>query len=862
MGYKTKSYRKFIAAGLATAVVAAAAPGAIPVSAATSDFTDVDTNAWYYHNVDYLVNKGVLGGYSDNTLRPMATLTRAEAAAMIVNSLNIDVPKNPTLNFKDTKNGVWYTAPVAALVERDILKGFTDGSFKPNATVTRAEFAKMIVKAYELDKKDYEGEAFPDLVPNAWYEEDINTLAAYGIVGGKPNGNFDPNATVLRSESAAFIHRVEVPTERIGYEVELSVDAVKATTNEAGVTTVAASVLGAEKNAEATVELFAKGDTKKAIATATAGVKENAIAANFKELAVGEYVARVTVGKGEAAVSAEGEFTVEALKINEIKGLTTVVDTSTDKQLLAFSVNGETLSLDYLKGMGYTVEFLTSKDVLVDTKTGEVNESKLTAGESFDYQVKVTGKDFELTSKVATVAVESFATSVVSIESSDLLFNGDVKNTSGVISTLDKNISLANIEVEYKDGKTAKLAADHKEGDKNVFTYTSSNPKVALIDGKGNITPISDGKVTFTVKAGAVTSTINATVTSDVRKATKAAVSKDAIGLVTGGADNIALTVTDQFGDAVKSFAKAIDAVVNEDKDSILTATYNGTDKEGKTVVNVKANAEKEGTGKLEIKNEQGDVLTSLNVKVDADKEVATRSLELADPSKDLELDLNKFETADNKVELVLNEYNKSGLKIGGHDFSADKYTISSSDEKVLTVSGTDAKDGKITVTAKEEGSAKVQIKEGSIVRYEATIKVVDTTPTLAGASFANDVKITSTSALNVDDIIDSLTFTGEKGDAKVTYATGENNELIIRLTEGNVKEDVATVTAFSVDVKNAGFYEDKGKFFLGQIVKVNDNSVTNGGFASKTEGTVVLRLNRTGENNAAITTAVSVDVK
>lgn len=871
MNKHSKAYRKYMATGIATAMVATlAAPVVSPVtvSADASQFSDVDENAWYYDNVNYLVDKGVLGGYTDGTLRPLGTLTRAEAAKMIADSLEIGTNPNATLDFTDTKNGVWYTAPIAALVERGILNGFPDGSFRPNATVTRAEFAVMVKAAYMLEAEEGTGNntTFPDVVAGSWYEGAVETLVNLGIVGGRTNGTFDPGATVLRAESAAFLHRTEVPSERIGYEEEdeeLSLGDVQVTTSNTGVTSVSVDVAGATAGLGATIEIFANGDTEAAYSESVP-VEAGVAAADFNQLPLGNYVARVTVGEDEEALTAEAEFIVEALEIEEIAGTTTTVDAEAEEQFLTFSVNGEALPMAYLEDMGYEFEFLASNNnVLADARTGELNAASLQAGNSFDYQVRVTGEnDFELTSEVTTVSVESFSTSIVSIDGADILFNDDVNSESGVISTSDNNISLADIAVEYRDGETTRLAADHVEGGERVFEFSSSDQTVALIDEDGVITPISDGDVTFTITAGGVDYEVEATVTSEEREATEAEVSKNEIGLVIDGTDNFALTVRDQFGDAVKGFAETIEAVENSDGETILTAAYDpaaGTDREGKVVVEVSADSANEGTGTLEIVNEADDVLASLDVTVDADLEVASRSIELVNPSRDLEVDVNPFNAVANTLELVLNEYNESGLKIGGHNFSGEgRYTIESSNEDVLEVVGTpaaDSTDGRFTVEAVAEGTATVQVKEGSIVRYETEVTVADTTPALAGASFVDGLEITSTEALAVEDIIDSLTFSGERGEAAVAYSV-DGNDLVISLSEGNVTEEVATISAFSVNVSDAGFYTDEdGDVFLG-------NAELESGFAAGMEGSIVLRLNRSGANNALITTVVNVDVQ
>lgn len=216
MAYQPKSYRKFLATSVAAAMVATvAAPLAAPSSADAAGFNDVAAGVWFEKNVNYLVDKGVTEGYADGTFRPNAGVTRAEAATFLVRALGLEVVESPTLSFSDTNDSAWYAGYVAALVDAGIVEGNPDGTFAPNATITRAALAKMVVEAYELTQDASVAVSFNDTVKGAWYEGYVNTLASLGIVQGTSATTFAPNATVTRAQAAAFLHRTEVPAERV-----------------------------------------------------------------------------------------------------------------------------------------------------------------------------------------------------------------------------------------------------------------------------------------------------------------------------------------------------------------------------------------------------------------------------------------------------------------------------------------------------------------------------------------------------------------------------------------------------------------------------------------------------------------------
>lgn len=224
MAYQPKSYRKFLATTVATAMVATAV-GPVASVAAEAKFSDVSATAWYAKHVDYLVGKGVLDGFNDGTFRPGVDVTRAQAAKMIVESLGLELPTSVSLSFPDTKNDVWYSPYVAVLVEKGILQGKPNGNFDPNGKITRAELAKIVVQAYDLKQDESAILNFTDVVKGSWYEGYVNTLFSLGVVGGKAAGKFVPGDNVTRAEASAFLHRTEV--ESIRLEVAKSVLAVR-----------------------------------------------------------------------------------------------------------------------------------------------------------------------------------------------------------------------------------------------------------------------------------------------------------------------------------------------------------------------------------------------------------------------------------------------------------------------------------------------------------------------------------------------------------------------------------------------------------------------------------------------------------
>jgi hypothetical protein len=110
----------------------------------------------------------------------------------------------PGVTFSDITNHANKTA-IEALASRAIVNGYEGGTFAPNATMTRAEFATIVVKGLGLNPKSVT--AFSDVAANAWFAPYIGTAYSMGIVKGVSDTQFDPNATITRQEAALMVAR-------------------------------------------------------------------------------------------------------------------------------------------------------------------------------------------------------------------------------------------------------------------------------------------------------------------------------------------------------------------------------------------------------------------------------------------------------------------------------------------------------------------------------------------------------------------------------------------------------------------------------------------------------------------------------
>ena len=147
-------------------------------------------------------------GYSDGSFRPDGALSRAEAAQMLYNLMRVHTPKAMTQQrFTDVCSDAWYAPAVDALTELGVVFGVDETHFAPLRSITRAEFAAMAARFAKIATE--EKSEFPDVDAGAWYAGYVAAGAAHGWLGGYPDGTFRPNNTITRAEVAAILNRMQ-----------------------------------------------------------------------------------------------------------------------------------------------------------------------------------------------------------------------------------------------------------------------------------------------------------------------------------------------------------------------------------------------------------------------------------------------------------------------------------------------------------------------------------------------------------------------------------------------------------------------------------------------------------------------------
>ncbi len=143
-----------------------------------------------------------LGGYPGALFGPEKYMTRAEVAQMLYNLLS-KKPENTSLKFSDVPDGQWYSGAVNALASLDVIQGYSDRTFLPNKTITRAEFVTVICRCFSLEKGG--SIPFEDSVSH-WALESISAAYNAGWIDGVTKTQFMPNRGIKRCEAVKVMN--------------------------------------------------------------------------------------------------------------------------------------------------------------------------------------------------------------------------------------------------------------------------------------------------------------------------------------------------------------------------------------------------------------------------------------------------------------------------------------------------------------------------------------------------------------------------------------------------------------------------------------------------------------------------------
>jgi len=169
-------------------------------------FKDVPPNHAFFKFVEKLRTKGIVQGYGGNLYLPYKAITRVEALKIILSSGKVDIVENTTFHqYKDLDDDNWYFDYIQSGTKNGIVKGYTDGYFRPNANVSRIEFLKMVMEVSNINIQNNLSNPFPDLKDSFWGTAYVKTAYDRELIQGNADGKFYPDREISRAEAAKIV---------------------------------------------------------------------------------------------------------------------------------------------------------------------------------------------------------------------------------------------------------------------------------------------------------------------------------------------------------------------------------------------------------------------------------------------------------------------------------------------------------------------------------------------------------------------------------------------------------------------------------------------------------------------------------
>lgn len=170
----------------------------------SSVYIDVSGRHWAVNEILDLYNRNLVKGYPEGTFKPDNTITRAETATIIARALNLQPVTGAS--FSDVKSSHYAYQDINAVAGKGIVIGREQGKFIPEGKLTRAEMATILARAYQLSGSGQV--TFSDVKASNWAYNDIQTLVGSNLIQGYPDNTFKPERQITRAEFVALLSRV------------------------------------------------------------------------------------------------------------------------------------------------------------------------------------------------------------------------------------------------------------------------------------------------------------------------------------------------------------------------------------------------------------------------------------------------------------------------------------------------------------------------------------------------------------------------------------------------------------------------------------------------------------------------------
>ncbi|WP_221567011.1 S-layer homology domain-containing protein [Alkalihalobacillus sp. TS-13] len=169
------------------------------------EYHDVPNDYWAYDSITYLSKKDIITGYDQSLFKPTNSITRAEVATMLAKAFDLTI-KDGKSKALDVPENHWAKGAINASLDAGYFQGYPDNTFRPNEEITRSEIASLFSDAFNLAKVGSATD-FKDVPESHWAYNPIQNVSTNGIAAGYTDNTYRPKNNATRSEFSVFLHR-------------------------------------------------------------------------------------------------------------------------------------------------------------------------------------------------------------------------------------------------------------------------------------------------------------------------------------------------------------------------------------------------------------------------------------------------------------------------------------------------------------------------------------------------------------------------------------------------------------------------------------------------------------------------------
>jgi uncharacterized repeat protein (TIGR02543 family) len=510
--------KKFLSVALAAGIMFSSLTG----TAFAANYSDT-TGHWASAAIDQWSNVGVVQGIGDNKFNPGGNMTRAEAAQVLVNLLQLPDATKIVSGYTDMVPGAWYENAISRCVEEGILNGISETQMNPNGAVTREQFFVMFARALSISSESTINKTFADANQISSYASGaINALVNHGYVNGLTTSQLGPKNNIDRASVASLLAQTcvgyvtsdgTVTAEKAGIVIDLTANVT--VTGSADVTVVAAkegakvdfssytgtaTVIALENNAAVT---NAPGGTTVLAAAGTTGVTANGLdvaAGSSSSIASAFIPTQPTVTTGGSS----GGSNTTRYTLSFVTNDGTAIDNASIASGTTVNLATYTTTRDgYTFGGWYTNEDLTGRvDSITVTQNTTLYARWVSDTETYTITAESTVSKDEGSDTVynnVTIA-DSVGDGEVTLEG--LTIKGDLTIAGGGSNSIHlKNCDIqGNIIMKKSGGEAPRLVLDQTPVKNNLVAETpaiieaidSETSEIANVIAKDNITVKGD----------------------------------------------------------------------------------------------------------------------------------------------------------------------------------------------------------------------------------------------------------------------------------------------------------------------------------------------------------------------------------